>query len=152
MFGIVTYLIALAVSIFTIVCTWKVYKKAGKQGWESIIPIYSNIVLLEIVDLPLWYIVLYFIPFANIYVAVKVYIELAHKFNKSTGFGIGLFFLPVIFIAILAFEKDSTVNVSNSQAVSQNSSVSQGGRYCPNCGNKVSNDSDFCANCGNKMN
>ena len=80
-----------------LVSTWKVYKKAGKPGWASIVPIYNIIVLLQICDLPLWYLALLFLPFANIYVLFKMYIELAHKFGKSTGFGIALIFFSFVF-------------------------------------------------------
>lgn len=102
---IFVYVITLAVGIFTIICNWKVYKKAGKNGWEAIIPIYNTVVLIEIASLPLWYIVLFFVPFANIYVVFKIYIELAKKFGQSAGFGIGLVFFNPIFMAILAFGK-----------------------------------------------
>lgn len=101
------YLISTAIAIFTIVCQWKVYKKAGREGWAAIVPVYTTIVALQIAELPLWYIVLLLIPFANIYVLFKLNIEMAHKFGKSTGFGIGLVFFNPIFTAILAFSKDA---------------------------------------------
>lgn len=99
----VFYLIMMAVCVFLIVCMWKIFKKAGKQGWESIVPIYNMIVLIEITGLPLWYIALFFVPFANIYAIFKIYIELAHKFGKSTGFGVATVFFSPICIPILAF-------------------------------------------------
>ena len=71
----------------------------------SIVPIYNMIVLLEITELPLWYIVLFFIPFANIYALFKIYIELAHKFGKSTGFGVATVFFSIVCLPILAFSK-----------------------------------------------
>lgn len=77
-------------SILIIVSLWKIFKKAGKPGWASIVPIYNMIVLLEITELPLWYIVLFFIPFANIYALFKIYIELAHKFGYGKKTGIDL--------------------------------------------------------------
>jgi hypothetical protein len=51
---------------------------------------------------PLWFF-LAFIPIGNIIAAWVVSQELAKKFGKSEGFGIGLFFLGPIFLAILAF-------------------------------------------------
>lgn len=94
-------------SLLAIVSLWKIFKKAGKPGWASIVPIYNIIVLLEITGLPLWYIVLFIIPFANIYVIFKVYIELAHKFGKSTGFGVATVFFSIICLPILAFSKSA---------------------------------------------
>lgn len=104
------------IGIFMIVCMWKIFTKAGKEGWKSIIPIYNIIVLLEIVELPIWYIVLYIIPFINIYALFKTYIELAHKFGKSTGFGVLMIFFGIVCFPILAFD----------------SSAYQGGNYSEN--------------------
>ena len=79
-------------SILIIVSLWKIFKKAGKPGWASIVPIYNMIVL-------------FFIPFANIYALFKIYIELAHKFGKSTGFGVATVFFSIVCLPILAFSK-----------------------------------------------
>ena len=98
-------LIYFAFIIFVLVSTWKLYKKAGRKGWESIVPIYNWIVLIQIAELPLWYIGLFFIPFVNIYAVFKIYIEVAHKFGKSTGFGVLTTLFSFICIPILAFGK-----------------------------------------------
>ena len=91
------------VGIFLIICMWRIFTKAGKEGWKSIIPIYNVIVLLEIAELPAWYIILYFIPLVNIYALFKVFINLAHKFGKSTGFGVLMIFFGIVGFPILAF-------------------------------------------------
>ena len=83
------YIICLAVMIFSIVCMWKIFKKAGKNGWEAIIPIYNLIVMLEITNSPMWYIILFFIPVGNVVALFLIYINLAKKFGQSTAFGIG---------------------------------------------------------------
>ena len=108
MFGflIFVYIIGLAVGIFTIVCNWKVFKKAGKNGWEAIIPVYNFVVLLEITGLPMWYLFLFLVPVGNVVVLFLIYIELAKKFGQSVGFGVGLALLNPIFMAILAFNKN----------------------------------------------
>ena len=102
---VILMIISLLLSILLIVSMWKIYKKAGKPGWAAIVPVYNIIVLLEIAELPLWYIVLFFIPFANIYALFKIYIELAHKFGKSTGFGVATVFFSIVCLPILAFSK-----------------------------------------------
>jgi hypothetical protein len=38
---------------------WKVFEKAGKPGWASIIPIYNVIVMLEIVGKPIWWLIMF---------------------------------------------------------------------------------------------
>ena len=61
---------------------WKVFTKAGKPGWAAIIPIYNMIVLLEVTKQPLWMIILFFLPVANLIALIIVNIELAKLFNK----------------------------------------------------------------------
>ena len=117
--GIVMWIIGMAVAVFSLICMWKLFKKAGKPGWASIVPIYNTIVMIEIAELPMWYIALFFVPFANIYAMFKIYIEIAHKFGKSTGFGIGMVFLGVIFIPMLAFGK-AEYNKINDVSVNNN--------------------------------
>ena len=97
----------LAIGILAIVSLWIIFKKAGKPGWAAIVPIYDVIVLLQVVELPLWYLLLLIIPFANIYAIFKIFIELAHKFGKSTGFGVLTVFFSEICLPILAFDKDA---------------------------------------------
>lgn len=108
-------LISSAVGILALVSLWKIYKKAGKNGWECLVPIYNIIVLLEIVELPTWYIALFFLPFANIYAMFKIYIELAHKFGKSTGFGVLTIFFGPICLPVLAFGKNNVYQGGNNQ-------------------------------------
>ena len=94
---------SLVVLIVSIVSTWKIFEKAGKPGWAAIVPIYNIIVLLQIVNLSPWCILLYCIPFVNLIFSIVVTVRLAGVFGKSVGFSIGLIFLNVIFMPILAF-------------------------------------------------
>jgi hypothetical protein len=96
-------IIYLAIGILMLISMWKIYTKAGKPGWAAIIPIYNIIVLLEIVDKPLWWLILMLIPFVNIVISIIVTVELAKKFGQSVGFAIGMILLSIIFYPILAF-------------------------------------------------
>ncbi|MFA6186582.1 MAG: DUF5684 domain-containing protein [Phycisphaerae bacterium] len=82
---------------------WKIFVKAGRQGWEGIIPIYNCYVLLLILNKPIWWLILIFIPIAQLVVGFLLSMALAERFGKSTGFAVGMFFLPFIFYPILAF-------------------------------------------------
>ena len=101
--GIVFTICYLAVVLLIIIGLWKVFVKAGKPGWASIVPIYNIIVLLEIAGKPLWWFILMLIPFVNFIVAIIVLIAVARNFGKGVGFAIGMVFLPFIFIPILGF-------------------------------------------------
>lgn len=91
------------VSIIVIIGKWKIYTKAGKPGWASIIPIYSTIVLLEIVGKPIWWIFLFLIPCVNIVFLIWTINLLSKSFGQSEGFTVGLIFLSFIFYPILGF-------------------------------------------------
>ena len=91
----------LAVIVFIIASGWKVFEKAGRPGWEFIIPIYNFYIMAKISGVKNWWLV--FIPIVNIYILFVTYIALAKSFGKETGFGIGLIFLGFIFMPILGF-------------------------------------------------
>lgn len=101
--GCIGGIIWLALILIPIISAWKIFVKAGEPGWAAIIPIYNIIVLLKIVDRPIWWLVLFLIPIANFVAAVFVCIDLAKKFGKDTLFGVGLLLLGIVFFPILAF-------------------------------------------------
>jgi len=101
--AIIGSIVYLGIAIVAIVSMWKVFEKAGKPGWGAIVPIYNIILLLEIVGKPAWWIVLFFVPLANLYAAFMITNLLAKSFGKSTGFGLGILFLGIIFYPMLAF-------------------------------------------------
>lgn len=96
-------LVQLAISIVVIAGIWKVFTKAGQPGWAAIVPFYNVYVMLQIANKPTWWMVLFFVPFANIVVAILVSIGIAEKFGKSSGYGIGLALLGFIFYPMLGF-------------------------------------------------
>lgn len=100
-------LISLAASALMIVSWWKVFQKAGRPGWAAIVPIYNLVVMFQIVGMSPWLILLALIPFvgqlALFIVMIIMNIKMAKAFGKDDGFAIGLIFLPVVFVPILAF-------------------------------------------------
>jgi hypothetical protein len=76
---------------------WKMYEKAGKPGWASIVPIYNIVVLHEIIGRDLIKILFLFIPFVNFYFIITLFISLAKSFGKtSTGeYLLTIFFAPI---------------------------------------------------------
>jgi len=101
-FGVLM-IIALIVGLFMIICSWKIFVKAGKPGWASIVPIYSAIVLLEIVGKPVWWIILFIIPLVNIVIIIMVIHRLSRSFGKDIGMTLLLLLIPIIGYPMLAF-------------------------------------------------
>ena len=59
--------------------------------------------MLEMTGKPIWWIILFLIPFVNIIFLIMMYDALAKSFGKTSGFTVGLIFLGFIFLPILAF-------------------------------------------------
>ena len=111
------------VTIISLVASWMIFKKMGRQGWEGIVPIYNSYVLCSELYGNGWKFLLMLIPIYNIYFAIKLYIDWAREFNKSAGFAIGMLFLPFIFQLILAFGsaqyKDGSIANTDPDVVSK---------------------------------
>jgi hypothetical protein len=101
--SVIILLIYLAVIVLMIASSWKVFTKAGKPGWASIVPIYNTIVQLEIIGRPIWWLILLLIPFVNIIFLIIVTFDLAKVFGKDMVFGLLLLFVPIIGYPMLAF-------------------------------------------------
>lgn len=105
--GVGAWLVSMAVCVIAIVSMWKIFTKAGKPGWAAIVPVYNAVVLFQIAGVNPWLLLLAIIPFVN-FVAlpvlmIMVYVKLAKAFGKGAGFAVGMLFLNVIFMPILAF-------------------------------------------------
>ena len=99
----ITTIIGLLVALLVIVAMWKVFTKADQPGWASIIPIYNIYIWCKIVGRPWWWILLMLIPFVNFIILIILSIDMAKRFGKGVGFGIGLALLGIIFFPILGF-------------------------------------------------
>lgn len=96
-------LIELALIVAMCAGYWKIFTKAGIEGWKSIVPILNIITMMKMVNRPTLYIILMFVPFANIYAFWVLSQDLAKCFGKTSGFGVGMFFLPFVFVPMLGF-------------------------------------------------
>ena len=119
-FIIVLLLFAVVAAIVTLVGQWKMFKKAGKEGYIALIPVYSSIVEMQMAGLPLYFwfinygtIIFSLIPFiggfigmifAYVFLFIKN-INLAKSFGKGAGFGVLMVFFPYVVYPILGFGK-----------------------------------------------
>jgi ABC-type Na+ efflux pump permease subunit len=96
-------LVYLAILVLMVISFWKIFTKAGKPGWAAIIPIYNLVVFLEIVNKPVWWIILILIPIVNIVILIILTHRLSLSFGQSTGFTILLLFVGIVGYPLLAF-------------------------------------------------
>lgn len=100
-------LFVLSALVFSIFVHWKIYEKAGQPGWAVIIPLYNLLIFLKIINKPWWWIFMFLIPIVNIVFAIMAVHRLSLSFGKDGGFTVGLLFLNIIFLAILAFDSST---------------------------------------------
>ncbi len=124
-FGV--FLAFIAAWVFTAMIRWRIFVKAGQEGWKSLIPIYGDYVEYTIVWDGKWFWIdlaavvgaslLFMIPIigptiavAGIIVAMVISVvfamQKAHAFGKDDGFAVGLMVFEFVFNILLAFNDD----------------------------------------------
>lgn len=172
---LVLVLFAIAVRIVYFIGLWKLFKKAGKGGWEAIIPFYRTYVLIQIAGLNWWYFLIalsgtivtviglnslvWLAYIATLAVNFFIFYNIAKKMKKSpVGFGVAAIFVSPILAMVLGYSKDefdNSIPVSPNgpigENVANNASQNELERYCLGCGQKLRPSTIFCENCGKKV-
>ena len=94
----VYWVIVLVIAVVCLVGMWKMFVKAGKPGWGAIIPFYNTYCLFEMSFGTGWLFLLLFVPCVNAVIMIVMWIKLAQAFGKGAAFGVGILFLPFIFL------------------------------------------------------
>lgn len=97
-------LLSILFFIATVIGLYAIFKKAGYQGWEIIIPFYNLYIWLKIIRKPLWWYIFLLIPFINVFVILLMLVEVCKCFRKY-GLGpqaLGVLF-PFIYMPYLGF-------------------------------------------------
>ena len=99
----VYWVIVLVIAVVCLVGMWKMFVKAGKPGWGAIIPFYNTYCLFEMSFGTGWLFLLLFRPcFNGLFLFGMLYYP-GTGFGKGAAFGVGILFLPFIFLPMLGF-------------------------------------------------
>ena len=142
--SMVVNIASIAITVFTIVCMWKVFTKAGEGGWKILIPIYNVYIQFKIAnakkrfwacflltlaipvilatmiegiiyemqmlgaciidnDRAIRLLAILILALVGFVINVTVNFSMAKAFGLPGIFGLGLWLLPFIFYAIIAF-------------------------------------------------
>jgi hypothetical protein len=113
--GMIVVMVLISLGIFAVyaVSLWKIFEKAGRPGWQGIVPIYNNWVLAEIAGKPGWWGIVGLagvIPLLGIFAGLAAFvlmilisIELVKCFGKDPSYAAFLVLLPIIGFPMLAF-------------------------------------------------
>lgn len=164
-------LLSIPILIVYLIALWNVFKKAGRNGWEAIIPFYNTWALGEIAGVAWWYPLIIIlsnfgllagtglgliVSLAAIVANFFVCYNLSKKFHRDTGFAVLMTLFPFVMIPIMGFSSnyqyDASVLVSENGPIdgsNMNSDKYQEGSYTEDVsGNQGMN---FCSNCGKKI-
>jgi signal peptidase I len=87
---------------------YKLFEKAGRPGWEGIIPIYNVYVMIKLSGRPLWWMALMLLPGINILAFIGLLVDFLKSFGKfSLTDHIAGVALPFIFLPKWGFDKDT---------------------------------------------
>lgn len=105
LFSGVFLVFALILIAIIFISLWKIFEKAGQEGWKAIIPIYNLYILTVIVGKPWWWMLLMCIPYIGAIWGIWITNLLSKSFGKTEGFTVGLVLLGIVFYPILAFDR-----------------------------------------------
>lgn len=98
--------IGLVFYIYVGFCLMTMANKNGvDNGWFGFIPILNIVLMVQLANRPLWWIILFFIPFVNIIAGIIVWMGIAESRNKPSWWGILIIvpFVNLIVPGYLAF-------------------------------------------------
>lgn len=105
----VAIVVFIILAIYNIIIRWRIFSKARKHAWASLIPIYRDVVMYKVCGITPWVLLLLLVPVIGWFILaiINIYSKftLAEGFGKGIGFGFGLWLLGPIFEGILAFSK-----------------------------------------------
>lgn len=102
------FFVWLIIVIVQVVCGWRLFEMAGHKGWECLIPLYGSYAFCEIVYGTGWLFALQLIPWVGVVFSLKFALDAALAYGRTRLFGVGMFFISIVFYPMLAFSSDTT--------------------------------------------
>ena len=149
-------IILIPIWIIYVIGLWKMFKKAGKKGWEAIIPFYNSWVYVEIAGLNWWYF-LFIIsgtivtlidldeltPLCSLASLVVMFFcnyNIVKRIHKDLGYAILMTLFPYVMIPIIGLSKN--IVWDNGIAVSANGPIDNGNTNGQNNNSTIVNHND----------
>ncbi len=83
---------------------WRIFQKAGRKGWEGVIPVYNLFIWLKLMQKPAWWALLFLIPGVNFLMVIILHVETVKMFDRRSFLdGLIAIFLPWAYLPYLAF-------------------------------------------------
>ncbi len=78
------YIILIFFIVLNLIGYWKLFEKAGRPGWESLIPFYNAYIITRITGRPGWWVFLLLIPVVDFFIGIGLAIDLMKSFGKRS--------------------------------------------------------------------
>ena len=98
-------IVCLLLGVICTIAYWKIFEKAGEDGWKILIPLYSSYIIAKIVYGNGWKFLFFLFPIIRYIFPIMLLVRMAQAYGKSTGFGILNVFFPEIGLLLLGFGK-----------------------------------------------
>ena len=102
---VIALVIWLVVAIFMIISRWRVFEKAGLPGRGIFIPFYNRYLMFKLGGRSGWNFLWILFPPVFVILMIINYFKIAVRFGKPAIYGLGIWFIKIVFIPILAFDK-----------------------------------------------
>lgn len=100
----IIYILLTAAYLFSL---YKIFEKAGYQGWKAIVPVYNIVIWLKVIKKPWWWILLLIFPGVNILMLLIMSVNTSTVLGKrETSDVLQSAFLPFYYLPKLALDKD----------------------------------------------
>ncbi|MGJ1392706.1 signal peptidase I [Sphingobacterium spiritivorum] len=76
------YIIFGITALLSIYGIWRLFEKAGEQGWKAIIPFYREYVMAQRTARPTWTVLLLLVPIVNVFVFYGIWFDFIKSFGK----------------------------------------------------------------------
>lgn len=80
--------------VLSFIGLYLIFQKAGRKGWEALVPFYNFYIWLKIIKKPLWWYIFIIMPFINVFTLLLMVVEILKCFGKD---GLGAQALGVLF-------------------------------------------------------
>lgn len=94
-----------AIYVFFAWCTMRIFQRAGIESWYAWVPFVNLYGLWKMTNRDTLWLVLLFVPYANVVAQIVVFGDIARSFGKDQTWEWLLGLLGFVFLPILAFEK-----------------------------------------------
>jgi hypothetical protein len=89
--------------LYVSVCIFMMAQKKGEDNaWFAFVPILDLILLLSIADMPLWWLLLFFIPLVNYFAMIPIWMSAARAMGKPSWLGL-LTVIPGINLIVIGY-------------------------------------------------